>query len=662
MTRSRTVSTLPAVFALMLGGMILSRADETGSKDGQLPVADAECTAFGAGRERTMRRVRRGADGVPVTESMLSAMTEQVTSALGAQALNRSPYTTDAAASAAAAPGSIDSFLYADMQANGIQPADKTTDWEFIRRVTLDLTGRIPKPERVLSFVADKTSDKRASLVDELLASPEWVDKWTMYFGDLYKNTDNRPSTALRRFPQGRNAFYKWIHDSLAANKPYSQMATELISTQGSNSYQQGELNWMLNGFITGGPVQDVTDSAAANVAETFLGISHMNCVLCHNGRGHLDSLSLWGASTTRAQAWQFASFLAHTTLSRTQYDPNNRNVYYWAVLDNAPRDYTLGSTNGNRPARAPLPSCPPKQPCYVSPVYFFTGNQPGSGENYRVSLARLVTSDVQFARAAVNYIWAQLFGRGIVDPPNQFDPARLDPDNPPPDPWTLQPSNARLLNTLAARFVDNGYDLKALMREITTSDAYQLSSRYTGQWNPSAEKFFARKFVRRLWAEEIHDAIVQSSGVLPKYNIPNFSDQGFTQVTWAMQFPDVTGMPTPRGTLTTFLDSFLRGNRDDGDRRGEGSVLQALNLMNDPFVAAALQPGGNNANQLLAQNLSKPDDQLVKALYLGVLSRYPSDSELTAAMASLKGVNKAYAAQNLLWSLYNKVDFIFNY
>ena len=120
--------------------------------------------------------------------------------------------------------------------------------------------------------------------------------------------------------------------------------------------------------------------------------------------------------------------------------------------------------------------------------------------------------------------------------------------------------------------------------------------------------------------------------------------------------------MPTPRGTLTTFLDSFLRGNRDDGDRRGEGSVLQALNLMNDPFVAAALQPGGNNANQLLAQNLSKPDDQLVKALYLGVLSRYPSDSELTAAMASLKGVNKAYAAQNLLWSLYNKVDFIFNY
>ena len=84
-----------------------------------------------------------------------------------------------------------------------------------------------------------------------------------------------------------------------------------------------------------------------------------------------------------------------------------------------------------------------------------------------------------------MNYIWAQFFGRGIVDPPNQFDPARLDPDNPPPAPWTLQPSNARLLNALAQRFIDGGYNLKALMREIANSDAYQLSSRYDGAVEP---------------------------------------------------------------------------------------------------------------------------------------------------------------------------------
>ena len=87
-----------------------------------------------------------------------------------------------------------------------------------------------------------------------------------------------------------------------------------------------------------------------------------------------------------------------------------------------------------------------------------------------------------------MNYIWAQFFGRGIVDPPDQFDPARLDPDNPPDAPWTLQPSNPRLLNAMAQRFVDTGYDLKMLMRDVANSQAYQLASEYNGQWNPDWE------------------------------------------------------------------------------------------------------------------------------------------------------------------------------
>ena len=86
--------------------------------------------------------------------------------------------------------GTIDKYLFADMKAQGVTPADKTTDFEFARRVTLDLTGRIPTTQRLLSFVADSAADKRAKLIDELLAKPEWVDKWTMYFGDLYANTD----------------------------------------------------------------------------------------------------------------------------------------------------------------------------------------------------------------------------------------------------------------------------------------------------------------------------------------------------------------------------------------------------------------------------------------------------------------------------------------
>jgi hypothetical protein len=652
MTKRRLVCTLSGALILSASGLILSRADEPVPEESQLPVEHAECTAFGGGRDKMVANALRS-----VSNHSLSIHTGQVVKALTAASASRARSFDQQAKTL----GMIDSYLFNDMQAQGVQPADITTDWEFIRRVTLDLTGRIPTPARVLAFVADKSPDKRSALIDELVSSPQWVDKWTMYFGDLYQNTDQRPSTSLRRFPSGRNAFYQYIRDSLAGGKPYNQMATEIISANGPNSYTQGELNWILNGYITGGPQQDVTDSMAANVSTTFLGISHMNCLLCHNGRGHLDQLSVWGAQTTRYQAWDFASFLSRTTFSRVNYDPNNRNNYYWSVQDNVNHDYQLGTTTGNRPARAITSPCVANKPCYVPPMYIFNGATPKGGENYRAALARMVTGDLQFSRAIVNYMWAQFFGRGIVDPPDQFDPMRLDPDNPPDAPWTLQPSNPRLLNAMAQRFVDTGYDLKTLMRDITNSQAYQLASEYNGQWNVAWEPLFARKFVRRLWGEELHDAVVQSSGVMPAYKVAGFSDSGFPILSFAMQLPDTVNMPG--GTMNAFLDSFFRGNRDDQPRRTDGSILQTLGLMNDNFIMTRIDPGGNNANQLLAQNLRKPNDQLINALYLGVLSRYPSDDEMKQAQSIMqKAASQAAGGTNLLWALYNKVDFTFNY
>ncbi|HEY2013272.1 MAG TPA: DUF1553 domain-containing protein, partial [Bryobacteraceae bacterium] len=542
------------------------------------------------------------------------------------------------------------------------------TDWEFIRRVTLDLTGRIPAPDRVLSFVADTSTDKRAKLIEELLAKPEWVDKWTMYFGDLYQNTAVKSSTSLNRFPTGRNAFYQWIHDSLANGKPYNQMATELIATAADNSYTTGPINYMLNGYITGGPTQDIMDQSTSFVFDTFLGISHVNCLLCHNGRGHLDTLSLWGGSTTRYQAWQLASYLSHTQLSRTPVDPSNNNIYYWSVMDNTKGytlDYTLNTTTGNRPARVAPTGCKSGQPCYyVPPQYIFTGDTPKAGENYRAALARNVTGDFQFARATVNYMWAQFFGRGIVDPPDTFDPARLDPSNPPPAPWTLQPSNALLLNALAQHFVDGGYDVKALMREIVNSQTYQLSSRYDGTWNAAWEPYFARKFVRRLWPEEVHDAVAQSSGTLPAYTVNGVSELGYGKISYAMQLPDVVNMPDGGGSISQFLDSFFRGNRDDQPRRQDGSILQALNLMNNPYVGNRSHATGSTLSQLIVQNLPKSNTDLINTLFLSILSRYPTSDEMAKALATYpaSGSNRTTPTQDLVWSLYNKVDFVFNY
>jgi hypothetical protein len=660
MAQPRWIWFVTSLSALGFSGYLIAQQDGRAPRveADQLAVEHPDCTFFGPQRERFVSDAMQRLGGMTKTRA-LSTLTDQVVRAMAVVPGGSQTNTYDQTHEA----GSLDSYIFADFQAHGITPAPATTDWEFVRRVTLDLTGRIPTPDRVVTFVADGSANKRAKLVDELLATPAWVDKWTMYFGDLYQNVDSKPSTGLRRFPQGRNAFYKWIHDSLADNKPYNQIATELISTATSNTYNDGAANWILNGYISGGPTQDVMDQSTSFVFDTFLGITHVNCILCHNGRGHLDQLSLWGSSTTRYQAWQLASYMSHTSFARTPVDPSNTNIYYWNVVDN-PRatDYAMNTTTGNRPARVAPSGCKSGQPCfYVPPQYILSGDTPKAGENYRAALARSVTNDFQFARATVNYMWAQFFGRGIVDPPNTFDPARLDPDNPPREPWTLQPTNAALLNALSQHFIASGYDLKALMREIATSDTYQLSSRYNGTWNVAWEPYFARKFVRRLWAEEVHDAIVQSSGTLPSYTITGFTDLGFAKPSFAMQLPDITG---PGGDAQTVLDSFIRGNRDDQQRKTDGSILQALSLMNNNLVVQRSHATGTNASQLIAQNIGKSNVDLINTLYLTILSRLPSNAELQKAASWIptSGSTRTAAVQDLAWSLYNKVDFVFNY
>ncbi len=662
MNKPRWVPVVGGLGLLVFAGLLVSRADDNpASQDGeQLTVSHPECSYFGAERERFTPAMRTAGGPAARRLRALSDTTEQVTRAMVYIPPGGPTHTFDQTHQA----GSIDSYIFADFKTNGITPAPITTDWEFIRRATLDLTGRIPAPDRVLAFVADTAPDKRARLVDELLAAPEWVDKWTMYFGDLLQNTVTKPSTNVNRLALGRNAFYQWIHDSMAAGKPYNQMAAELIATAGANSFQDGRINWLVGGVVGGGPAQDITDQMTANVFDTFLGIAHVNCLLCHNGRGHLDALSLWGSRTTRFQAWQLASFISHTQAQQTR-DAGNA-LSFWSLQDRTggfTLDYALNTTTGNRPARVAPGGCKVGQPCwYVPPQYIFNGNSPNAGEGYRAALARNVTNDFQFARAAVNYMWAQFFGRGMVDPPDTFDPARLDPNNPPPAPWTLQPSNAKLLNALATHFVEGGYNVKSLMREIANSQTYQLSSHYDGPWNAAWEPFFARKFVRRLWSEELHDAVAQSSGAFPSYTMTGFTDQGYAPVSYAMRLPDVVGGPTSDANARTFLDSFLRGNRDDQPRKQDGSILQALGLMNNPFVEARLQANGANASPLIAKNLGQSNTDLVNTLYLNVLSRYPAADEMAKSVAALSGANRTQAVQDLVWSLYNKVDFVFNY
>jgi hypothetical protein len=371
------------------------------------------------------------------------------------------------------------------------------------------------------------------------------------------------------------------------------------------------------------------------------------------------------------------SSFLSRT--NTTQAATGMQNVFTWSLQDTGKVDYQLNTTTGNRPCR-PI-TCVPSNTTTVSPSFILTGEAPRPGENYRVALARMTTSDFQFARAAVNYIWEYFFTVGIVSPSNQFDPFRLDPNNPPTAsmcptgaPCTLQPSNAALLNALAQDFVNSGYDVQALQKEIVNSNTYQLSSRYNGNWDPSTANLFGRKLVRRLWSEEVHDAIATSTGIMPAYQNGNATTGiNWGPVNYAMQLPEPLNTPDgANGAVKSFLDAFLRGNRDDQPRRPDGSISQALGLMNDQFVSNRIAPKGVPVG-LLKTVLAMPAANdgvvgqggsvggLVDTLFMTVLSRHPSSAELGDAMGNLK-TNRTQEAQNLLWSLYNKVDFVFNY
>jgi hypothetical protein len=651
--------------------MILRANDDPAQSDAaQYAVSHPECSYFGSDHDKVTRAALKGV-GRSLNTHPLSDLTTQVIRAMSYVPPGSPTYSYGEAHQA----GSIDSYIWADFQKNGITPAPATTDFEFIRRVTLDLTGRIPTPAAVTAFVNDTSTSKRASYIETLLASPQWVDKWTMFYGDLFMNNTTKPSTGVTRFAQGRNALYSYIQNALVTGEPYNQVASDLISTADSNSYTNGPINFLVGSYVSTGPGsgQDTFDAETASVADTFLGITYVNCLLCHNGAGHLTQINLWGSNITRYQGWQLSSFMSHTAPpSRTVVTAGNNNIYYWSLQDNTKgftTDYALNTTSGNRPPRVAPAGCKSGQPCYyVPPQYIFNGDSPKSGTTYRAGLATEVTADFQFARAAVNYLWAEFFGMGIVDPPDTFDLARLDPDNPPPAPWTLQPTNPALLNALATHFIQNGYNVKATMREIVNSQTYQLSSRYNGTWQASYEPYFARKYVRRLWSEEVYDAVAQSSGYQPAYTVTGFTDQGYAKPTYAMQLPDTTSpvsVIANSGDLNNMLNYFLRGNRDDQVRKQDGSILQALSLMNNPIVemrTTVAAYGSNPASPLIVQNMNQSNANLINTLYLTILSRMPSTAEVNTATTTLTTGTRNQAIQNLMWSLYNKVDFVFNY
>jgi len=545
----------------------------------------------------------------------------------------------------------IDDSIFGRMSAAGIQSAPLASDAEFLRRVTLDLTGRIPTGAEVTAFVADTNPSKRDLKVDSLVGSPEYIDKWTMFMGDLVKITQNNI-----RDIRARDAFYLYVKDAIARNVPYDQIARDLIIGAGDN-FQQGTANWPLGNIIAMGPNQDTYDGQAVNLSSMFLGINTVDCLLCHDGARHLDTVNLWGSRETRQNMWGLSAYFARVRMARQVVDPGPPQVIKYIVSDLATGEYQLNTTTGNRTARQPVNGVNLIQP--KNPFNSATGSSIANGENRRQAIARQITSDLQFSRAIVNYVWEKMMVEAFVSPSNAFDLARLDPNNPPPDPWTLQPTNPQLLDSMAKWFQANGYDLRALTTLIAKSNAYQLSTNYPGTWDVSYVPYYARRYVRRLDAEEVHDAIAKATGILGNYTFGNGST--LPAVQWAMELPEPRE-PRSNNAVVTFLNAFGRGDRDTSVRRSDGSTMQALNMLNNAFVEGRVHQNnaGSRVQTLLTQNASV--QTIIRELFLNTLSRQPSDSEIALFTPIFQQQGTRLAAEGLQWTLLNKMDFLFNY
>ena len=552
----------------------------------------------------------------------------------------------------------IDDEIFNKLDAMGVAPAPLSPDDEFFRRINLDLTGRIPSAADVRAFVADSSPNKRSTLIDKLLFTPEYTDKWTLWFGDVVEN--NAASVNTTRQISGRDAFYKFIWGSMLNQDSMQDIVTRILTAAGNNYDEPSAAGWALNGNAPGGPIQDTYDMTLYKSAKQFLGLGQYDCLLCHNGRGHLDALSQWGSYSTRTDAEHMAAFFSRTQLrgyafpAGTPLAQQQADFYFQSqtVADNTTGTYVLPTTFGNRPNRPMLGTAKLMDPVYRD------GTKPSS-QNWRADFAKMLVNDPMFAVNFVNRVWKEMFNLGLVDAVDGLDPMRLDPDNPPDKGWDLQATHPVLLQKLAKTWAANGYKMRDLIKSIAESNAYQLSSRYPGDWSLSYVPLFARHYPRRMSGEEIHDAIAKATGVFTKYTVQGWGDP----VVWAMQLPD-TSEPRSNGTAANFMNLFLRGNRDNVVRSQGSTILQSSALMNDTFVMSKIHMAQSPTLQVVAK-LTTAKDQF-ETMYLTFLGRMPSDYERKRGLDYLNKYSTAAqrnaALEDLSWALINKLEFQFSY
>ncbi|MBI1788094.1 MAG: DUF1549 domain-containing protein [Acidobacteria bacterium] len=551
----------------------------------------------------------------------------------------------------------IDEEIFGKLERLNVPSAALTTDEEFLRRIYLDLTGTPPAPADIRAFLADTSETKRDTVIEKLLYSPQFVDKWAMWWGDLLLNVAF-PANFDRQY-NGRNSYHEWIRRQLVWERTIKEIASEAVTATGNTfDIATAGTNFPINGKTPNGPIQDTYDTMLKTAASAFLGVSHYDCVLCHNGRGHLELVSLWGSTATRLEAQKMAAFFARLDMPQRNLPATDFYYRSFDVRDRTSGTYDLNTNFGNRPDRLPVAALRNLTPEY-------RGGAAPSDSNWRKAFADSMVADPLFAMNFANRLWKELFGLPLVDPVDGLDPARLDPDNPPqaasPEgkPWALQATHPELLVKLGQDLARREFGFREFLRVLVRSSAYQLSSRYDDDWKFDYVPLFARHYPRRLEGEEVHDAIALATGYPGSYTVNNSTER----FTMALRLPEPVE-PRSNGAVAGFMNAFLRGNRDTVFRSQQGSILQQLNLMNDSFVLSRLTARGSPP--LIAISKLATNEEVVEETFLLFLSRRPSEYEMRKGVEFLAGAKtpteRLDYIEDLAWVALNKVEFIFSY
>ncbi len=507
----------------------------------------------------------------------------------------------------------IDDHVFEKLRRFRIVPSELSSDSEFLRRICLDLTGTLPPPHRVLEFIQSKDPKKREKLIDLLIGSPEFVDYWTYRFDDVF-----RVSVNANALPKWSQMYAEWIRDNIETNKPYDQVARERLSAQG---YTATSRHFLPYNVIA--PVQEIVSEEV----RVFFG-RRLDCAQCHN-----HPYETW----SQDQFWGMAAFFGR------MFKMGDNGVADDYIVFDHPPTQKMGSGDVN----ADLKVLHPRTKVELKPT-LLDGKvvEPVNEKNPRIDLAEWMVNHPYFAEAIVNRMWSHFFGRGIVDPVDDFRS-------------TNPPTHPELLAELAERFRRDHHDLRKLIRLIVTSRTYQLSGA-TKPENANDRTNYSHAFPRALDAEVLLDAISEVTGVPEIFTIgipdgksaPKYSPIGLRAI----------NIRQPETYYSRFLDLYGRPSRlTIPERSGKANLSQALNMLAGPVYNEKVSSEKSRLSRLLQSG--KKDTEIIEEFYLAAFSRRPEQKEMSALLELIgQRLDRSEAFRDFVWAVLCSREFAENH